>query len=154
MAQPASKITGFHQDAAGDWVAELACGHTQHVRHRPPWELRAWVTSEAGRSERIGRDLECPACRMPRLPAGLAEFKRTAEFSSDAVPAGLLKTHRLPAATWAEIVVLAGHLRYVLEDDGGFAITLHSGLHGVVAPERPHHVEPLPGVRFHVRFLR
>ena len=39
-------ILGFHQDEYGDWVAELACGHTQHVRHRPPWELRPWVATE------------------------------------------------------------------------------------------------------------
>jgi hypothetical protein len=27
-------IVGFHQDAEGDWVAKLACGHRQHVRQR------------------------------------------------------------------------------------------------------------------------
>jgi hypothetical protein len=31
------KIVGFHQDEHADWVAELQCGHTQHVRHHPPW---------------------------------------------------------------------------------------------------------------------
>jgi hypothetical protein len=30
-------IIAFHQDEQGDWVADLACGHGQHVRHRPPW---------------------------------------------------------------------------------------------------------------------
>ena len=33
-------ITGYHQDELGDWVAELDCGHNQHVRHRPPFQLR------------------------------------------------------------------------------------------------------------------
>src|SRR5204862_843380 len=28
-------IVGYHQDEHGDWVAELACGHQRHVRHRP-----------------------------------------------------------------------------------------------------------------------
>ena len=37
------KIIGFHQDELDDWVANLACGHTQHVRHNPPWQNRAWV---------------------------------------------------------------------------------------------------------------
>ena len=36
------RIAGFHQDELGDWVAELDCGHTQHVRHNPPWQLRPW----------------------------------------------------------------------------------------------------------------
>jgi tellurite methyltransferase len=55
-------ITGFHQDAAGDWVAELACGHAQHVRHRPPWQLRPWVASEAGRAAYLSKPIDCPLC--------------------------------------------------------------------------------------------
>ncbi|PYU03922.1 MAG: hypothetical protein DMG34_11865 [Acidobacteria bacterium] len=30
------KILGFHQDEHRDWVADLECGHTRHVRHNPP----------------------------------------------------------------------------------------------------------------------
>ena len=30
------QVTGFHQDEEGHWVAELECGHNQHVRHDPP----------------------------------------------------------------------------------------------------------------------
>jgi hypothetical protein len=55
-------ITGFHLDEEGDWVAELACGHNQHVRHRPPWQLRPWVTTEEGRRSRIGIVLDCVKC--------------------------------------------------------------------------------------------
>ncbi len=33
-------IDGYHQDEVGDWVAELRCGHGQHVRHRPPFWVR------------------------------------------------------------------------------------------------------------------
>jgi len=29
-------IIGYHLDDQGDWVADLACGHGQHVRHQPP----------------------------------------------------------------------------------------------------------------------
>lgn len=56
------KIVGFHQDESGDWVADLSCGHAQHVRHRPPWEVRTWVTTAAGREERIGQMLICKKC--------------------------------------------------------------------------------------------
>ena len=55
-------IIGFHQDEAGDWVAELACGHGQHVRHRPPWTLRPWVLTLEGRAARIGVPLACVLC--------------------------------------------------------------------------------------------
>lgn len=57
-----TKIAGFHQDADGDWVAELACGHGQHVRHRPPWQMRPWVATADGRAARIGQAIDCPLC--------------------------------------------------------------------------------------------
>jgi len=56
------RITGFHQDEHGDWVADLECGHTQHVRHDPPWIRRPWVTSAAGRRSRLGAVLQCRLC--------------------------------------------------------------------------------------------
>jgi hypothetical protein len=59
MKQP---ITGYHQDEEGHWVAELACGHGQHVRHDPPWQVREWVTTPAGRASRLGVELECVRC--------------------------------------------------------------------------------------------
>ena len=55
-------IVGFRRDELGDWVVELSCGHAQHVRHRPPFELRPWVLDEASRSQRIGTDRDCPLC--------------------------------------------------------------------------------------------
>lgn len=62
-------ITGFRQDEVGDWIADLACGHSQHVRHQPPFRDNPWVLDAAGREERIGHDLECPLCdRMDPSP--------------------------------------------------------------------------------------
>ena len=55
-------ITGFHLDEEGHWVAELACGHFQHVRHDPPWVSRPWVTSAAGRAAMLGHRLQCRKC--------------------------------------------------------------------------------------------
>ena len=56
------KITGFHKDQDEHWVAELECGHSQHVRHDPPWMERPWVISEEGRASRIGIELNCARC--------------------------------------------------------------------------------------------
>jgi hypothetical protein len=56
------KITGFHQDAEQHWVAELECGHTQHVRHNPPWQNRPWVMTADGRARAIGQTLRCAHC--------------------------------------------------------------------------------------------
>jgi hypothetical protein len=55
-------IVGFHLDQQGDWVAELECGHGQHVRHRPPWEMRPWVMTADGRREHLGKMLRCKTC--------------------------------------------------------------------------------------------
>ncbi len=59
MDQP---ITGFHQDDEGHWVAELACGHGQHVRHDPPWFNRPWTVTAEGRASVLGRTLPCRKC--------------------------------------------------------------------------------------------
>lgn len=56
------RITGFHQDDAADWVAELACGHGQHMRHKPPLVSRPWVLSEEGRAQMVGTEVGCPRC--------------------------------------------------------------------------------------------
>ena len=55
-------IIGFHLDEENDWVADLACGHVQHVRHNPPWQNRPWVITEQGRKEKLGVMLECKKC--------------------------------------------------------------------------------------------
>ncbi len=56
------RIVGFHQDERSDWVAELECGHNQHVRHDPPWSERAWVTTPEGRATASERRLRCVKC--------------------------------------------------------------------------------------------
>jgi Protein of unknown function (DUF3565) len=56
------KIVRFRLDEKMDWIAELECGHSQHVRHNPPWTERHWVTTTEGRQEHIGFELVCLAC--------------------------------------------------------------------------------------------
>jgi len=55
-------ITDFHTDKENHWVAELECGHGQHVRHDPPLIYREWVLTEDGRKQRIGQILNCVRC--------------------------------------------------------------------------------------------
>lgn len=64
----AHRIIGFHQDDESHWVAELECGHNQHVRHDPPWQNRPWVIDPATRREHLGMTLNCVLCDAP--PAG------------------------------------------------------------------------------------
>ena len=55
-------ITGFEKDEEGHWVALLACGHRQHVRHKPPFIERPWTVARETREAMIGQALECPLC--------------------------------------------------------------------------------------------
>ncbi|HXS08646.1 MAG TPA: DUF3565 domain-containing protein [Candidatus Krumholzibacteria bacterium] len=55
-------IVGYHIDEENHWVAELACGHFQHVRHNPPLSQRPWVLTEEGRARMIGTLLDCTKC--------------------------------------------------------------------------------------------
>jgi hypothetical protein len=56
------RIVGYHKDELGDWVAELECGHGQHVRHNPPWVNRPWVITPEGRNAQLGQLLNCRKC--------------------------------------------------------------------------------------------
>lgn len=66
------KITGFHVDIENHWVAELECGHAQHMRHDPPWMERPWVLTLEGRNSRLGHVLNCVRCDELADKAGKA----------------------------------------------------------------------------------
>nr|WP_312601777.1 MULTISPECIES: DUF3565 domain-containing protein [Pseudomonas] len=57
-----SVILDFYQDEEGHWVVLLNCGHSQHLRHDPPWQTRTWVTDEAQRLKHIGQSFPCGWC--------------------------------------------------------------------------------------------
>ena len=56
------RITAYDHDDEGHWVARLECGHTQHLRHEPPWQRREWVLTEEGRASHLGYELDCKRC--------------------------------------------------------------------------------------------
>lgn len=60
------KVVAFHQDEHRHWVADLECGHSQHVRHDPPFTNRPWVMTEQGRARFIGHELQCRGCEEGR----------------------------------------------------------------------------------------
>ncbi|BCL72077.1 conserved hypothetical protein [Vibrio nigripulchritudo MADA3029] len=57
-------IVGYHKDEFDDWVAELQCGHFQHVRNKPPFINRPWVETETGRDSMLGYELNCKKCDL------------------------------------------------------------------------------------------
>ena len=56
------RIVGYHMDPEREWVADLECGHAQHVRHDPPWRVFPWILTEEGRVEHLGTRLFCRRC--------------------------------------------------------------------------------------------
>jgi tellurite resistance-related uncharacterized protein len=147
-------IEGFHQDEHGDWVAELRCGHGQHVRHRPPFWSRPWVTTAEGRAAKIGALLPCVRCERFEIPDGHRPYKRTADFDAQSMPEALRRDHATKAGVWGVIHVLEGRLRYLVEAPLARDEMLEPGRDGVIVPEVAHRVVPEGEVRFFVEFHR
>jgi tellurite methyltransferase len=102
------RIIEFHQDGEGDWIAELACLHSQHVRHRPPFFDRPWVLEDAGREARLGTDLDCPLCDRCELPDDLHLARTAGPFDESTLPPGLRRPHHVASGSWGVLRVLAG----------------------------------------------
>jgi tellurite resistance-related uncharacterized protein len=147
-------IVGYHQDQHADWVAELSCGHGQHVRHEPPFTLRPWVVTEEGRTSRLGQPLDCVRCDRLELPESFEPYRKTPVFTEQTVPSGLLSAHTTKAGVWGELEVLAGALDYVVESEPEVRTLVSEGQRQLIAPELRHRVEIAGPVAFTVQFYR
>lgn len=120
-------ITGFRQDEVGDWVADLACLHAQHVRHRPPLLPRPWVETAAGRGEHLATMIDCPLCDRAEIPDGLEVARTVGPFDETTLPAGLRRDHRVADATWGRLHVLAGSARFTMAVEPPIDVDLLAG---------------------------
>ena len=148
------QITGFHQDDEAHWVADLSCGHTQHLRHDPPTVERPWVLTAAGRERRLGETLECPECARAELPSGAKVFHQTEVFAEQSVPPPLLKRHKTRPGVWGRIAVLSGSVVVRVESQAEKTIVVGADEHAIMPPEWPHTVELRDGARFRLDLLR
>jgi tellurite methyltransferase len=146
-------IDGFHQDEEGEWVAELSCLHDQHVRHRPPFHDRPWVTDEVGRAGRLGAPIECPLCDRLELPAGLEVVRTAGPFDAETLPAGLQGAHRVADRTWGVLRVLEGAVVFVIETTPPASVRLSGGDRQPIPPGVPHLVRADEPMRIVVDFL-
>lgn len=91
------------------------------------------------------------------LPADVAPYRRTPEFTEATVPGALLRSHNTKEGVWGLIHVIEGELLYRLTDQrrpaGERMLDPGSGP-GVVEPTILHEVQPRGGVRFFVEFYR
>lgn len=148
------QILSVALESADTVITTLDCGHRRHIRHRPPLESHPWILDPAGRAARVGQRIECGRCDQLELPAGATCYKQLPEFTTATIPPGLLKDHTLKAGTWAQIVVLAGQLRYRIAAPLARELLLEPGMIGVVPPEVSHAIEPLGEVRLRIDFYR
>jgi tellurite resistance-related uncharacterized protein len=98
------------------------------------------------------------------LPDGLELVRSTGEFDETSVPGGLLSAHRIASGVWGRLVVRAGALVFVVEDDPAGAAgastdvderrTVSEGESVVIPPGLVHHVELVGPVAFRIEFHR
>jgi len=132
-------IVGFQQDDEGDWVAELSCGHNQHVRHRPPFRPRPWVLSPVERAE---------------LPVHVVLARSGPRWDESTLPPALRRAHRVGRETWGRITVHEGCLRFSMATQPPLEIDLTEGAVQAIPPEVEHEVNPMGPVSFSIDFFR
>ena len=134
-------------------MAELTCGHGQHIRHRPPFQLREWVLDAGRRNSRVGTTLDCPLCERAELPDGLRLVRTSPQWDERTMPAGLTRSHRIAVGTWGRIAVHNGNLRFVARTEPELNVIVGPGSTQAIPPEVEHKVEPLNQVCFSIDFL-
>lgn len=147
-------ITGFHQDDVGDWVAELACHHRQHVRHRPPFFDRPWVEDDEQRAARVGTDLDCPLCDRTELPDDLAVVRTAGPFDDTTIPPGLRRDHRVADGVWGRLRVLDGAVRVTVATDPPVDVVVEAGGEQALPPAVSHAVHVIGPTTIAVDFLK
>jgi tellurite methyltransferase len=148
-------IVGFVCDSDEEWVAELSCYHKQHVRHRPPFQERAWVLDAEGRAAHLGSAIECSRCDRLDFPEGLSILGRAGPYDQDTLPAGLLRGHRTAEGRWGYLRVLGGAVDFEFESDGSRAVAprhLAAGSGQPIPPAAAHHLTLTGPVRLELEF--
>ena len=146
-------IDGFHRDDQGDWIADLSCLHSQHVRHRPPFFDRPWVGTEDGRRGRIGSEIDCPLCDRAELPDGLVLVRTAGPFDKAALPAGLQRAHRVAERTWGRVRVLDGAVSIAVATTPPIERELSAGDSQALPPTVEHVLRVTGAVSLAVDFL-
>ncbi len=145
-------ILVFHQDNAGEWVAQLACcTPSTFVTRARSVSRHRFSTTPDGRAGQFAAEL--PALRPDRAARRSAGCGEQEIWEEQTVPVALRRAHRLSADVWAgcrssRAGSASGHNQPPLEV--------------IVGPERPqaippdveHRVEPVGEVRFFVELTQ
>ena len=148
------RISGFHRDDDGDWVAELECLHGQHVRHRPPFQMREWVMDDLERSAWLGTVLDCPLCDRCEAPENMVVVRSGPVWDESDMPSGLQRSHRIASGIWGRLNVQEGQVRFRAQTSPGIDITLRAPTSHYIPPELAHDIEPIGSARFSIEWLK
>lgn len=88
------------------------------------------------------------------IPDGFVLARTTPVFDNDTVPVGLLNAHQIAKGVWGRLIVTAGSVRFVFEDEPDSAVTVGAGGAVSIPPGRLHHVELDGPTAFAVEFHR
>lgn len=148
------RILRIHVESANACVVDLECGHSRHVRDRPPLETHPWVRDADQRLARIGATIECGSCDALARPPSARRYREGPPWTAATLPAGLRKRHELKAGVWGELVVVTGRarLRYAAPIDRQVEIV--AGQSGSIPPEVSHELELLDDATVRVDFYR
>lgn len=93
---------------------------------------------------------------MRNLPENVSEISRTASYTKETVPAGLLDNHSTKKDVWGKLVVEHGLVLFTFTDLAETeSYDINEGDFGVIIPEQLHHVELMTeDTVFHVEFLK
>ena len=107
-------------------------------------------------SDRVREGHSALAEPAPDIPGGLRPYKQTPQFTTETVPAALLRAHSTKEGVWGRIHVAEGELVYRVVDTRREKreIVLTPNRAGVIEPTISHEVQPRGRTRFFVEFFR
>ncbi len=146
-------MVDFALDDEGDWIARLTCGHSQHVRHRPPFQDRTWVLDAETRRARLGVFLLCPLCDRAELPRGLHPLRRSPAWDNETAPSAIKMSHHLAEGTWGVITVEDGQLKFVTNGEVVMNQLVDKNSPQAIPPGLDHSVEFIGPVLFRIDFF-
>jgi len=91
---------------------------------------------------------------MNKIPEGFVPYKRTAVFTEESIPKGLLKDHTVKEDCYAKICIIEGELDYTITEPEISTYRLNKNLPGIIEPQIKHHIKAVNKVRFFVEFYR
>lgn len=146
-------IVDYVLDGDGDWIAHLSCGHSQHVRHRPPFQERAWVLEEESRRARLETYLLCPLCDRGELPERMCLVRNSPVWDNETAPSAIRNFHHLAEGTWGVITVGEGQMRFITNGEVVMNVLVDTSSPRAIPPGLDHSVEFTGPVRFSIGYF-